>query len=67
MERTNETNRVLGPVVAFSTAAAVAAAVVGIGAYLIMVRKAVNDPREILSKCRSAIEQIENDFHLAMR
>jgi len=67
MESSNENNRYLVPVIAFSTAAALTAALVGIGAYLFLARKAVHDPREILTRCRTAIEQIENDFHLALR
>lgn len=67
MQAENAKMKYLVPLVAFSTAAAVSAAVVGIGTYLILSRKSASDPREILSKCRSAIEQIESDFHLALR
>lgn len=49
-------------IVAFSTAAAASAAVIGIATYIYLSKKAAVDPQEILSRCQAAIQQIETDL-----
>ena len=46
----------------FSAAAALTAALVGIGTYILVASRTAGDPRHILSLCNSAIEQIERDL-----
>ena len=52
-------------IVAFSTAAAAGAAVIGIATYIYLSRKAALDPQDILSRCQAAIQQIESDLTAA--
>jgi len=49
-------------ILAFSTAAAASAAVVGIATYIYFSRRVTIDPQEILSRCHAAIQQIESDL-----
>ncbi|HEY3331250.1 MAG TPA: hypothetical protein VGK19_14575 [Capsulimonadaceae bacterium] len=49
-------------ILVFSIAAAVAAAVAGIAAYIYSVRRFAGDPKEILGRCRHAIDNIEKSL-----
>lgn len=49
-------------IVAFSTAAAASAALIGIATYIYLSKKSAVDPQDILSRCQAAIEQIESDL-----
>ena len=67
MDETQKNHRTSGfNLIAFSTAAAATAAVVGVAAYLYIARKA-GDPAQILSRCQSAIEQIQSELHTTSR
>jgi hypothetical protein len=49
-------------ILAFSIAAAAAATIAGISAYMFVVRRLAGDPKEILGRCQQAIDQIERDL-----
>lgn len=49
-------------ILAFSIAAAAAATIAGISAYMFVVRRLAGDPNEILNRCQHAIDQIERDL-----
>lgn len=52
-------------IVAFSTAAAASAALIGIATYIYLSKKTAVDPQDILSRCQAAIQQIETDLSAA--
>ena len=56
---TDTADRSIAQVIAFASAAAVTAALVGIAAYVYIRRIASSTPQAFLNRCQSAIDQIE--------
>jgi len=52
-------------ILAFSTAAAAGAALIGIATYIYLSKKTAVDPQDILSRCQAAIQQIETELTTA--
>jgi hypothetical protein len=55
----------IAQVIAFTSAAAVTAAVVGIAAYMYIRRISSSTPQAFLNRCQSAIDQIERGLDTA--
>ncbi|MDR3709535.1 MAG: hypothetical protein P4L33_14645 [Capsulimonadaceae bacterium] len=56
-----------GAIIAFTTAAAATAAVVGILSYLLVMRRLRGNPDEILNRCQDAITRLEKQLAIAER